>query len=301
MPAGLARRAVRSEGRTGGGICCNCGVCTVIVDNRHGSSVLLAGFRDERAERPWLPPGWHWPGYPGLIGGQDLEAGGTWLAVNPAGHRVACVLNGCGRPARAASRRSRGELPLLAASGARVPAGERLAGFDPFHLLTAEPGLTVLRSWDGDRLTQRALVPGLYMVVNSGLAGELAAAGGADRAGGGRDAAEGGASPEDGRELARIAHFLPRLRAATRPQPLPGLRIEQAWGDWLPLLDGDGLAPDDPRALIVRHDLGGRNWGTTSVSLVAVGPALARYDFTASPGDPASWYPVRTVAGLPAC
>ena len=36
----------------------------------------------------------------------------------------------------------------------------------------------------------------------------------------------------------------------------------------------------------------GRVWGTTSISLVAITSGGLRYDFTASPGDPAAWYPV---------
>ena len=95
------------------------------------------------------------------------------------------------------------------------------------------------------------------------------------------------------RELARIGHFRPRLEAARMPRPQPGLPVAAAWGDWLPLLNGDGLRPDDQRALIVRRDVSqGRVWGTTSISLVAITPGGLRYDFTARPGDPAAWYPV---------
>ncbi len=69
--------------------------------------------------------------------------------------------------------------------------------------------------------------------------------------------------------------------------------MAQAWGAWLPLINGDGLAMDDPRALIVRRDLGrGRIWGTTSISLVAVRQDAMRYDFTATPGDARAWYEV---------
>ena len=98
-------------------------------------------------------------------------------------------------------------------------------------------------------------------------------------------------------ELGRIGHFLPRLRAARVPDPEPGVSVAAAWGEWLPLIDGDGIRPEDERALIVRRDLGGgRIWGTTSISLVAATvagrtPGL-RYDFTAAPGDPAAWSPV---------
>jgi len=247
-------------------------MCTAILSIEPGAPVLLAGVRDEFADRSWEPPGRHWPDHPGLIGGRDLLAGGTWLAVAPAAQRAACVLNARGRMAPAGSRRSRGVLPLQAADDGKLGRAD-LAEFDPFHLLSAEPGAAVLWSWDGERLAERELAAGLHMVVNSGLDSDLRTA--------------------PGHEQARVAHFLPRLRAAPRPDPRPGGPTAQAWGAWLPLLAGDGLAADDPRALIVRRDLGdGRVWGTTSISLVALSPGGLRYDFTARPGDPDAWYPV---------
>jgi Transport and Golgi organisation 2 len=250
-------------------------MCTVILDLAADGPVLLAGFRDELVDRAWQPPGWHWPDHPGLIGGRDLQAGGTWLAVAPAARRVACVLNGRGRPAPGGSRRTRGLLPLHAADGAPLNRAG-LADFDPFHLLRAEPGMTVLHSWDGERLAERELADGVQVIVNSGT--------GADQA----------AQPGE-HELARVRHFLPRFRAAARPAPRPGIPVSAAWGEWLPLLDGDGIAADDPQALIIRRDIGGgRTWGTTSVSLVAIWPDVVRYDFSGEPGNPAAWYPVAT-------
>jgi len=247
-------------------------MCTAILSLEPGAPVLLAGVRDELVDRAWLPPGRHWPDHPGLIGGRDLQAGGTWLVVAPEMRRVTCVLNGPGREASPGSRQTRGLLPLQVADTGRL-GSQALERFDPFHLLTAEPGQAVLWSWDGECLTERELAPGLHMVVNSGLAGDLRHA---------RD-----------HERARIAHFLPRLRDAARPDPLPGEPELQAWGAWLPLVSGDGIAAGDPRALIVRRDLGGgRVWGTTSVSLVALSPGGLRYDFTAVPGDMSAWRPV---------
>lgn len=256
-------------------------MCTAILSLEPGAPVLLAGIRDELAARAWQPPRRHWPDYPGLVGGRDLQAGGTWLAVAPRARRAACVLNGRGTMAPAGSRRSRGILPLQAAAEGKL-ARAGLAGFDPFHLLTAEPGRASLASWDGENLTERELPAGLHMIVNSGLADDLLAAG----------ATGPGQRPIPGRdhELARITHFLPRLAAAPRPSPRPGGPAPEAWGDWLPLLNGDGIAPDDPRAIILRRDLGGgRIWGTTSVSLAALWPDAVRYDFTGTPGDAAAW------------
>src|SRR5271165_3211596 len=98
-------------------------MCTAILSLEPGRPVLLAGVRDELTDRAWEAPGQFWPQYPGLIGGRDLLAGGTWLAVSPDGQRVACVLNGRGQPAPATSRRSRGVLPLLAAAGGAAKPG----------------------------------------------------------------------------------------------------------------------------------------------------------------------------------
>ena len=114
------------------------GVCTAIVDVDPASAypVLLAGVRDEFHDRSWTPPGRHWPRYPQLIGGQDLLASGTWLAVDPEAPRAACVLNGRGPLAPEAGRRSRGELPLRFAATGGVKDLD-FARYDPFHLMCA--------------------------------------------------------------------------------------------------------------------------------------------------------------------
>jgi len=272
-------------------------MCTAVLSIEPGLPVLLAGVRDELTERPWKPPGPHWPRYPELLGGKDEQAGGTWLAVMPSRRRAACVLNGIGLLAQAATRRSRGELPLLAAAG--EPIGRlRLADYDPFHLLVAEPGLAILRSWDGTELTEHELEPGLHFIVNSGLSSYLPETGQTAADWSATDQIEPawrGAPPPDGREheLARTTHFLGRFSSAVRPEPRPGAPVRQAWGSWFPLVNGDGIGPGDQRALILRRDLGGgRTWGTNSISLVALEPGWLRYDFTAHPGDESSWYPV---------
>jgi hypothetical protein len=251
-------------------------MCTAILSIEPGAPLLLAGVRDELVDRAWRPPARHWPDHPGLVGGLDLQGGGTWLAVAPALRRVACVLNARGRMAPEGSRRSRGVLPLLAAEHGKLdPAG--LADFDPFHLLSAEPERAVMWSWDGSGLTERDLGPGVHIVVNSGLDGDL------------RDARD--------HEQERVSHFLPRFRQAERPVPGSAGPAQRAWGAWLPLLNGDGLSPDDPRALIVRRELApGRVWGTTSISLVALSPGSLRYDFTGAPADPAAWQQVPVAA-----
>jgi hypothetical protein len=245
-------------------------MCTAIVciDPDSPVPVLLAGVRDEFAARPWAPPGRHWTAWPQLLGGRDLEAGGTWLAVDPQAPRAACVLNGFGRPAPQEARLTRGDVPLRLAAEGELD-GLDLPRYDPFHLIGAEPGRVRVWSWDGFDLDEHVLPPGLHIVVNSGLEGE------------GEEAyAPPGAMAD---MAARLSYFRPRLRAAARPRPIDG-DVATAWGEWLPLLAGDGLDPLDQRALLVRRDFGeGRIWGSSSISLVALHPAGARYDFSAVP------------------
>jgi hypothetical protein len=228
----------------------------VSVDPAADVPVLLVGVRDEFSGRPWLPPARHWVDRSELVGGLDLQGGGTWLAVNTVSPAVACVLNGVGRPAPEQGRLSRGELPLLLASGGSL-GSLLLDRFDPFHAIRADPGTVTMWSWDGLELVSTTLGEGLRMVVNSGLepTGEMAA---------------------------RVGYFRPRLLAAPRPfSP-----HQNGWEPWLPLVDGDGLDPDEPRALVLRREVSdGHFWGSSSISLVALGRDRVRLDFSGSPGS----------------
>src|SRR5260370_30919233 len=87
---------------------------TVLFNVPPEAPVIVAGTRDERYVRPGKPVQALQPAAPRVLGGLDVLAGGTWLAVN--GHGVFAVLTN--RPAsggRVPSRRSRGERPLLLA------------------------------------------------------------------------------------------------------------------------------------------------------------------------------------------
>lgn len=255
-------------------------MCTLVLsfDPESPVPVLLIGVRDEYLDRDWRGPGRHWPQWPGLVGGQDLLAGGTWLAVNADAPRAACVLNGHGRPAAEDTRLSRGELPLRLAARAesepdldlgRVVEVDR---FDPFHLVYATPDSARIWSWDGSRLVGRVLDPGLHLVVNSGL-----------------EAADPGVEGRGAEQMrARVEHFHPLLAAADRPRAQPG-PVSDAWDGWLALADGGGLGPDDTRALLVRADFDGRAWGSSSISLVALGRDRVRYDFRAVQGRNDAW------------
>jgi len=99
--------------------------------------LLLAGNRDEAHARPSAPLA-RWGDLP-IVGGRDLEAGGTWLGVGPAG-RCAVVTN-VRDPRDPQVGASRGLLAtdfLAATTGAAVHAAglaSRAADYRPFNLL----------------------------------------------------------------------------------------------------------------------------------------------------------------------
>jgi hypothetical protein len=261
-------------------------VCTALISVDPGSRVpvLLLFARDEMADRPWQLPERYWPDRPLLVGGRDEREGGTWLAVRSAddagGPRVVCVLNGFGTFASPERRRTRGQLPLIAASGEFVSDLD-LTRYDPFHLLIGDAAGVSMLTWDGSTLTDRKLAPGTHLVSNRGLEVEddhLPTA------------------PDLAVTLieARIKHFRPLLRHLPRPEPMPDneFSTRQAWGSWMRLADGDGLDTSDVRALIGKHDWGEHGmWLTSSVSLVAVGSGSVRYDLNPNPGI-GEWYEV---------
>jgi len=243
----------------------------------------LLGIRDELTNRPWRSPAWHWPGVP-LVGGIDEQAGGTWLAVQPFVPRMACLLNGRGEFADPAYRRSRGDLPLRAATegpgflGELAANHDQLRTYDPFHLICATTDSVTTLTWHGgdpqrERPQPRVLGPGTHLFTNAGHAYPVA--------------------PGDPESEPKALHFAEKF-AAARPSADPALPVVEAWGDWLTLAAGDGLDPGDPAAIVVRKDLtDGRVYGTTSLTLVALGDDQVRYDFQATPGRLDGWVPVQ--------
>jgi hypothetical protein len=276
--------------------------------------LLLLGVRDEFAGRPWQPPARHWPGSP-LIGGRDEQAGGTWLAVHPAVPRVGCILNGRGEPAASALRRTRGELPLRAAAEGQAvlrelyQKPEALTSYDPFHLVCADPAGALLLTWDGTTAALEDLPPGTHVLTNPGhlyppptteatpkattnATTETTAIATAGAPANTTAGAPANTATADAWAALKAARFGPKF-AAHRPSGDPAATIADAWGDWLKLASGDGLPVTDPAAIIVRKELpDGQVWGSTSVTLVALGPAALRYDFQPVPADASTWYSV---------
>ena len=233
-------------------------MCTVLLRLTPGGAhpVLLGAVRDEFVERSWDPPARHWDGAAAnLLGGRDLVAGGTWLAVDPERRAAAALLNAGRReePEDGRPRPTRGTLALRILTGEGLP--EELERYDRFHLLRVDLDGGELWSWDGDELEHVQLAAGDHIIVNAGL---------------------------DVDAVPLVSHFAPLLAA-----------LPSTPDAWLGLLAGADLDPSDERALVVAKEIEGRAYGSTSASLVALSSGAVRYDFTATPTDP-SWWPVDT-------
>ena len=251
-------------------------MCTVLLRVDPGSRwpVRCGAIRDEFADRPWDPPGRHWEGrWRGLVGGRDRTAGGTWLAVDPSSDRpaVAALLNGVRRPlADGEVRPTRGTLALEVLTSGTIPSPDVLPGYDGFHLVLAT--LTGVRvwTWDGEDLLEQDLTAGDHIIVNLGV--------------------DTDADP-------LVPHFAPLLAGLPDPLLTPTRPSRAAWEPWTDLLGGDGLDPADPRALIVRREVEGRTYASTSATLVALSEDGVRYDFNPDPGNHDTWYEVQLADG----
>lgn len=240
-------------------------MCTVLL-RFHPTEpvpVLLAAVRDEFMERPWDPPAAHWAAPADLLwGGRDRLAGGTWLAVDPAGG-VAALLNGPRRPEPEwGTRPTRGTLALDVLASDWEPTPESVVDHDSFHLLRATTSRAEMWSWDGNAFAHVEISAGDHIVVNLGL---------------------------DTHDDPLVPHFHPILEALPDPLLTSG---PDGWTPWTDLLEGDGLDPEDPRALLVRRTIEGRSYGSTSASLVALTSGGVRYDFNPDPWSADTWHQV---------
>ncbi|WP_136069261.1 NRDE family protein [Modicisalibacter radicis] len=151
-------------------------MCLIAFDWRPGSAtpLRLAGNRDERHDRPTAALA-TWDDCGDILGGRDLEAGGSWLAAHAAG-RVAAVTNVRAPDFKAeANGPSRGHLVRQALVEADLGAWlERLANhkahaYAGFNLLACD-GEMLWHLHHGPRGTRLARVePGLHGLSNASL------------------------------------------------------------------------------------------------------------------------------------
>lgn len=235
-------------------------MCTLVILRRpaHAWPLLLAGNRDERDTRPWLPPGRHWPQRPGVVAGLDCLGGGSWVGVNDAGV-VAVVMNRAGTLGPAPGKRSRGELVLegldqgTARAAARALRTLDTSAYRPFNLVLgdAREAFWLCHRGDGSGMPDvHPIPPGLHLLSSREL--------------------------NDTRQP-RVRLFLPRFQAVPPPDPARG-----DWEAWIDLLrDRDYPTEEGPTAAMnFRLDTG---FGTVSSLL------LALPDSTTG-GGPRAWF-----------
>ena len=226
-------------------------MCTLVILRRPGHDwpLILAANRDEMAGRLWKGPARHWPDREDVVGGLDVEGGGTWLARNDHGV-VAAMLNRVDALGPAPGKRSRGELPLDALDHADAGAAAiALADLDPaawrpFNMVLAD---NTSAWWLASRAGARAIVleripNGLSMIT---------------------------AHDMNDTDSARIALYLPLFRAAAAPDPDAG-----DWRAWSFLMASGDTAGDPFGAMSFATATG---FATLSGSLIAL-PAPASPD-----------------------
>ncbi|HVA13812.1 MAG TPA: NRDE family protein [Stellaceae bacterium] len=247
-------------------------MCTFVILRRPGHDwpVLIGANRDEMIDRPWEPPGRHWPDRPDVIAGRDVLAGGSWLGINDHGV-VAGILNRHGSLGPAPGQRSRGELVLEALDHADSQAAAKaLAQIEPaayrtFNLIVADNRDAFwLRHADPTGtlpIAVTALTPGLHMIAACDL---------------------------DDDDLPRLKHYRPLFAAAAPPDP-----ARDDWSAWEKLLTDGELAPGAEAQSVMRFDTGS-GFATVSSSLIALPSAehsewKPRFRFAAWQPKPAPW------------
>ena len=142
-------------------------MCLIVVGWRVHPDypLVVAANRDEFYARPTASLA-RWPDAPEVIGGLDLEAGGTWLGITATG-RFAAVTN-VREPGMAKGARSRGALTrsFLTAESTAEEYASKLDGaqYSGFNLLLSDGNTLVYCSnRDGN---PRPLAPGIYGLSN---------------------------------------------------------------------------------------------------------------------------------------
>ena len=142
-------------------------MCLIVVGWRVHPDypLVVAANRDEFYARPSATLA-RWPEAPGIIGGRDLEAGGTWLGITDRG-RFAAVTN-VREPGMTKGERSRGALTrdfLISELSAGDYAAQIDSGvYSGFNLLLGDgESLVYCSNRDG---RSRRLAPGIYGLSN---------------------------------------------------------------------------------------------------------------------------------------
>ena len=233
-------------------------MCTVVILRRpdHAWPVLLGANRDEMLTRPWKPPARHWPDRSDVVAGIDLQAGGSWLAVNDDGV-LAAVMNREHSLGAALDKRSRGELPLEALDHADASAAaDALAALDPsayrpFNMLIADNrnAYWLCNNAAAKRIKLMPLAQGWSMLTSQRL---------------------------NDPNCPRITEYLPQFERAPIPDP-----EHDNWSSWQALLASrsDDASSNSNAAMCIVTD---SKFGTVCSTLIALPSA----EIAARDGNP---------------
>ncbi len=226
-------------------------MCTIVILRRPGHPwpLILAANRDEMLDRPWRPPGRHWPNRAEVVAGMDETAGGSWLALNDHGV-VAGVLNRVDSLGPEPGKRSRGELVLEALDHADAStAANYLSRLDPaayrsFNLVIADSrdafwlrNLGAASGRNAPRVEAFEIPPGTSMIT---------------------------AQDRNDPTSTRVQAFLSKFETAEPPDPKAG-----RWTSWARLMKARiPRGSKDPYAAMTIVTASG--FGTVSSSLIAL-------------------------------
>ncbi len=146
-------------------------MCLVVIAFRADERLplIIAANRDEFHARPAAPADW-WADHREILGGRDLQAGGTWLGVHRAG-RFGVITNYSGATESRSKGRSRGNLVADFLQGNDAPADylRSIAADDyaGFNLLVGDRQRLAYLSNRGGGL--RELPTGIYGLSNATL------------------------------------------------------------------------------------------------------------------------------------
>jgi hypothetical protein len=144
-------------------------VCSVVVRWSRGRPVRILALRDELVGREFDDPAAWWPDFPGVVGGRDRVAGGTWCAIRIDTGTTALVVNRPQKRTADPGAPSRGVLPLLGAMhGADWLSHVDLPGMASFALVLATGERLTAWDFDGDDVTALELPEGTSMITSGG-------------------------------------------------------------------------------------------------------------------------------------
>lgn len=217
--------------------------------------VLFAANRDENLGRAWRGPG-PLASVPQVYGPRDLTAGGTWLGVNDAGLLVS-LANHHGTLAKGGSLCSRGAVVLEALHHGSADEARRFAEWvapacKAYTLLVADPERAYVVDHSPTGTQTYRLLPGCHVVTNARFRDPL--------------------DPKARRSLRRMESLATR---GVPPDPAAAARFLADHGT-----DAPGATP------LCVHPGPGETFGTSSASLIRIGPNRTVDEFWFAAGPP---------------